>query len=181
MSKNLNIQDGVAKALQSRHVRCHILCKLHTSERLDTDNLTTLSQPKRKIGLREALLKREPQLKSFLQSKKTVVAAAWEAVLKLVAHEGEGKTISFSDLFTLKLGEARVHKIFSLYKEIRFTRSAYQAGAVYNSIPYFWQIFNDTPLNNLLIRDRPLYLENDFIIASFKALPNFAYNVTMIF
>ena len=58
------------------------------------DNLTTLSQLKAKVGLSEALLKREPQLKSFLRSKKSVVEAALEALLKLVAHEGGVKTIS---------------------------------------------------------------------------------------
>ena len=137
VSKNLKIENGVAEALQSRHVPYHILCKSHTCERLDTDNLTTLSQLEAKVGLREALLKREPQLKSFLRSKKSVVEAALEALLTLVAHEGDGKTISLADLFTLKLEEAGVHKTFSLYKEKRFTRLGYQAGAVYDCIPYF--------------------------------------------
>ena len=145
------------------------------------DNLTTLSQLKAKVGLSEALLKREPQLKSFLRSKKSVVEAALEALLKLVAHEDDGETISLADLFTLKLGEAAVHQTFSLYREKRFTRSGYQAGAVYDCIPYFKQILNHTPLNNLLIRACRLYLENDFIIAGFKALANFTYNVIMPF
>ena len=125
------------------------------------------------------LLKREPQLKSFLRSKKSVVEAALEALLKLVAHEDDGETISLADLFTLKLGEAAVHQTFSLYREKRFTRSGYQAGAVYDCIPYFKQILNHTPLNNLLIRACRFYLENDFIIAGFKALASFTYNVTM--
>ena len=89
------------------------------------------------------------------------------------------KVMSLAVLFTLKLEEVGVHKTFSLYKENRFTRLGYQAGAVYDCIPYFWQILNDTPLNNLLIRACRLYLENDFIIAGFKALANFTYNVTM--
>ena len=57
VSKNLKIEDGVAEALQSRHVPYHILCKWNTCERLDTDNLTTLSQLKAKVGLSESLLK----------------------------------------------------------------------------------------------------------------------------
>ena len=69
VSKNLmKIKHGVAEALQSRHVPYHILCKLRTCEKLDTDNLTTLSQLEAKVGLRGALLKREPQLESFLRS-----------------------------------------------------------------------------------------------------------------
>ena len=58
VSKNLmKIKHGVAEALQSRHVPYHILCKWNTCERLDTDNLTTLSQLKAKVGLSESLLK----------------------------------------------------------------------------------------------------------------------------
>ena len=60
VSKNLKIEDGVAEALQSRHAPYHILCKSRTCERLDTDNLATLSQLKAKAGLREALLKGVP-------------------------------------------------------------------------------------------------------------------------
>ena len=110
-----------------------------------------------------------------------MVEAALEALLKLVAHEGDGNTISLADLFTLKLDEADIHKTFSLYKEKRFARLGYQAGAVHDCIPYFQQILNNTPLNNLLIRACRLYFENDFIIAGFKALANFTYNVTMPF
>ena len=110
-----------------------------------------------------------------------MVEAALEALLKLVAHEGGVKAISQADLFTLKLEEAGVDKTFSLYKENIFTRLGYQAGAVYDCIPYFRQILNDTPLNNLLIRACRLYFKNDFIIAGFKALANFTYNITMPF
>ena len=64
-----------------------------------------------------------------------MVEAALEALLKLVAYEGDRKTISLADLFTLKLEEVGAHKTFSLYKEKRFTRLGYQAGAVYDYIP----------------------------------------------
>ena len=109
-----------------------------------------------------------------------MVGAALEALLKLVIHEGDGKTISLADLFALKLEETGVHKTFSFYKEKRFTRLGYQGGVVYGWIPYFWQILNDTPFNNLLIRACWLYLENDFMIVGFKALAIFTY-VTMPF
>ena len=110
-----------------------------------------------------------------------MVEAALQPLLKLAAHEGDGKTISLADLLTLKLEKAGVHKTFTLYKEKRFTRLGYQPGAVYDCIPYFRQILNDTPLNNILIRACGLYLKNDFIIAGFKVLANFTYNVTMSF
>ena len=77
VSKNLKIEEGVAEALQSTHIPYHLLCKSHTCERLDCDNLTTLGQIETQIGLRDLLLRREPLLKSFLRSKKSVVEAAF--------------------------------------------------------------------------------------------------------
>ena len=56
VSKNLKIEDGVGEALPSRHVPYHIMCKSHACERLDTDNLATLSQLEARAGLREILL-----------------------------------------------------------------------------------------------------------------------------
>ena len=181
VTKNLKIEQGVADVLQSTHVPHHILCKSHTCERMDIDNLTTLNELETKIGLRELLIKREPQLKSFLRSKKSVVEAALDALLKLVAVDGDGKTTSLADQFALKLEEAGTYKTFSLYKEKRFTRMGYQAGAVYDCIPYFRAVLDETPLNNLLVRACRIYLENDFIIAGLKALSLFTYNITMPF
>lgn len=57
VSKNLKIEDGVAEAFQSKNVLYHILCKSHACQRLDTGNLTTLSQLEAKVGLHEAFLK----------------------------------------------------------------------------------------------------------------------------
>ena len=55
----------------------------------------------------------------------------------------------------------------------------YQPGAVFEWIPYFKQVLDETPLNNLLVRACRIYLENDFIIAGLKALANFTYKITM--
>ena len=70
-SKNLKVPEGVAETLNSSHVPYHILCKSHTCERMDSENLTTLSNIESRIGLRELIIKREPYLKSFLRSKKS--------------------------------------------------------------------------------------------------------------
>ena len=43
VSKNLKLGESVAAKLGSNHIPYHLLCKSHTSERLDADNLTTLS------------------------------------------------------------------------------------------------------------------------------------------
>ena len=45
----------------------------------------------------------------------------------------------------------------------------YEAGAVYDCIPYSQIIHDETPLNNLLVRVCRIYIENDFIIADLKA------------
>ena len=181
VSKNLKVGEGVAEKLGSNHVPYSLLCKAHTCERLDSDNLTTLSTIEAKFGLRELIGKREPLLKSFLRKKKCVVETALDALLKLVATDGDGKTTSLADCFNLKLEEYGVHKSLSLYKEKRFTRLGYQGGAVYDSIPYFKEVLEETPLNNLLVRGCKVYLENEFILAGFKALANFTYKVTMPF
>ena len=76
---------------------------------------------------------------------------ALAAHLKLVSHDGDGKTTSLEEQFDLILEEAGVHKSFGLYKEKRFTRLGYQAGAVNDCIPYFKQLLAQTPLNNLLV------------------------------
>ena len=80
VTKNLKVEEGVAASLNSTHIPHHVLCKSHTCERMDLDNLTTLSNIESKIGLRELILRREPFLKSFLRSKRSIVEAAMEAL-----------------------------------------------------------------------------------------------------
>ena len=180
VSKNLKIETGVAECLASKHVPYHLLCKSHTCERFDADNLSTMAAVEDKIDLRKLIVRREPSLKSFLRQNKSVVETALAALLKLVSHDGDGKTTSLAEQFDLILEETGVHRSFSLYKEKRFTRLGYQAGAVYDCIPYFKQLLAQTPLNNLLVCACKIYLENEFIVAGFKALANFTYRVTRV-
>ena len=51
VAKNLKVAEGVADRLNSSHIPYHILCKSHTCERMDADNLSTLSAMEGKIGL----------------------------------------------------------------------------------------------------------------------------------
>ena len=81
--------------------------------------------------------------------------------------------------FDKVLEDAGIHKSLSLYKEKRFRKIGYLAGAFYDSIPYFKQILNETPHNNLLVRVCKLYVNIEYILAAFKALANFTYRVTM--
>ena len=172
-SKYLNIETGMAQELASNHVPFHLLCKSHTCERFDADNLTTMATLENKIGRRDLIAKREPALKCYLRQNKPVFETSLAAILKLVSPEGDDKTTSLAEEFTLILEKAGVYKSFSLYKEWRFTRLEYQAEAVYDCIPYIKQLLDLTPLKNLLVRTCKIYLENDFNRAGFKALANF--------
>ena len=179
VSKNLKIENGIAESIGSDHVPYHLICKSHTCERLDIDNLAALSDIENKVGVRAQIVSREPSLKSFLGQSKCIAEAALTALLKLVAHEADGKTVSLRDEFDSALEAAGEHKSLSLYKEKRFTKLGYLAGSVYDCLPYFRQILEETPLNNLLVCACRLYIENEFIVAGFKALANFTNMVTM--
>ena len=181
VSKNLKVEYLVANLLESDYIPIHLLCKSHTCEKLDETNIQTLNEIEIKIGLRKQLEKREPQLKSFLRSAKSVVLAAIKAFLKLVAKEGDGKTTSLADTFDLILEEDNVYKSYSLYKERRFSKLGYSAGSIYDCLPQFQKLLERTHLNNLLVRACRLYLESDYIKTALRALANFTYCVTMPF
>ena len=71
--------------------------------------------------MRQQLESREPNLKSFLRAKRSIVAdVVIPALLKLVAKEGDGKTSSLADEFSLILEEDGIYRTYSLYKERRF-------------------------------------------------------------
>ena len=179
-SKNLLVEARVSEMLKTAYVPVHILCKSHVCEKLDECCQNVLKEIEHKIGLREILIKREPMLKSFLRTPKSIVASVViPALLKLVAKGGDGKVTSMADEFSLILEENNVHKSFSLYKERRFTRLGHTAGALADCAPYFKRMLNETSKNNLLTRACSLYLESEFIMTALKALSFFTYKVTM--
>ena len=178
-AKNLEVVKAVSEVLKSSHLPYHLLCKSHTCERLDYDILSALIELENKINLRSAIVSKEQGLRSFLGCSKSVVEVALAALLKLVSRETDGKTISLREQFDCTLESEGIHKSLSLYKEKRFTKLGYLAGAVYDCLPYFRKILTETPLNNLLVRACRLYVDNDFISAGFKVLANFTYRVTM--
>ena len=182
VSKNLRIEFTIAELLHSDYKPYHLLCKSHTCEKFDACNIQTLGEIEAKINLRDQIESREPQLKSFIRAKRSIVAdAVIPALLKLVAKESDGKTSSLADEFSLILEEDGLYKTFSIYKERRFARLGYSAGSVYESIPQFKKLLERTNKNNLLVRACRLYLESDFVVAALKALANFTYFVTMPF
>ena len=179
VSKNLKVEYLVAEKLGSEHVPYHLLCKAHTCEKLDECNEITLVKIEEQLKIRETIEKREPRLKSFIRKSKSVTKAAMAALLQLVSRGGDGKSTSLCDDFTQILEEDGAYRTFSLYKERRFTKLGYTAGALYDCLPHFNKLLERTHLNNLLVKACRLYLESDYITVSLKALSNFTYRVTM--
>ena len=114
--------------------------------------------------------KRGPRLKSYLRSSKTVVLAAIEALLKLVARESDGKNTLLADTFELILEKDQVYKSYSLYKERRFLKLGYSTGAIFDCLSQFQKLLERAHLNNLLVRVCRLYLESDYIKTGLRAL-----------
>jgi len=67
----------------------------------------------------------------------------------------------------------------SLYKEKRFSKMGYTAGAIVECIPQFRAILEETSHTNMLTEACKLYLESEYIIAAMRALANFTHRVTM--
>ena len=179
VAKNQQIEETVAKALKSSHTPLHIFCKSHTCEKLDESCINALAKVEAKMGFANELIKRMPQIKSFVRQNKCIVVTAMKALLKLVSNEESAKPTSLSKEFDMQLEKDGVHKSFSLYKERRFTKLGYTAGAIVECLPQFREILKKTSHTNMLVRACKLYLESEYIVAAMRALANFTHKVTM--
>ena len=103
VSKNMKVEQEVSKSLQTEHVPYHLLCKSHTCEKLDESCINTLVAIEKKIEIGVWIVKRKPQLKSFLRKSRSITLCAMDALLKLVSNEGSGKPYSLSKEFDLIL------------------------------------------------------------------------------
>lgn len=171
--KNLKVETAVSQELGTEHVPIHILCKSHTCEKLDETCIDTLIKVEKELDMANLIMKRQPQLSSFIRQNKCIVVSAITALLKLVAREESGKPTSLAKEFDLALEEAGLSKSMSLYKERRFTKLGYSAGSIVDCLDIFRKILSETPLNNMLVQACRLYVENEYIIAALKALSFF--------
>ena len=103
------------------------------------------------------------------------------AFLKLISNEESAKPTSLAKDFDLILEEEKVVKSFSLYKERRFSKLGYTAGALVDCIPLFQKLLEATHHNNMLVQACKLYLECEYIHAAWRTLAYFTYYVTMPF
>ena len=179
VTKNLHVENLVAEALNSAHKPHHVLCKSHTCEKLDEACINALIDVERDTNYSQLIIKRQPQLKSFVRQSKCIALAAVKAMLKLVSHEESGKPTSMAKDFDRQLEEDGIAKSMSLYKERRFAKLGYSAGAILDCIQQYDFFLDKTTYNNLLVQACKLYTESEYIRAAFKALAYFTYRVTM--
>ena len=101
VTKNLEIEETIAKALDSTHILLHLLCKSHTAQALDKSTLEVLNEIDKSVKQQEIFEKINPALKSFFRGKKALVEAGIEALLSLITHDKSAKSCSQADLFDL--------------------------------------------------------------------------------
>ena len=179
VTKNLQVENKVATELKSDHIPIHILCKSHVCEKLDESCVNALVKIESEIKIAELIIKRQPRLKSFVRQSKCLVMCAIKALMKLVSNEESAKPTSLAKEFDIELEKDGQAKSLSLYKERRFTKLGYTAGAILECLPQFNAILEQTTKCNMLTEACKLYLECDYIIAALKSLANFTYKVTM--
>ena len=182
VTKNLKIEDEVAKLLGSSHIPYHTLCKSRTCEKLDEACLKALASVETEINYSQLIIKKQPhQLKSFVRQTKCIASAAIKAMLKLVAHEESAKPTSMAKDFDLQLEKDGVYKSMSLYKERRFTKLGYSAAAILDCLSQYEKILENTSYSNLLVQACRLYTKSEYVCAALKTLGYFTYKVTMPF
>ena len=96
VTNNLEIEETIAKALDSDHIPSHLLCKSHTVEALDKSVLMFL------LEFSEATRnprKTNPALRTFFRGKKAIAEAGSEALLSLITHDKYAKSCPQADLF----------------------------------------------------------------------------------
>ena len=57
----------------------------------------------------------------------------------------------------------------------------YSAASVFDCLPQYKKVFEETSLSNLLVQACKLYIENEYLMAAFKALGYFTFKVTIPF
>ena len=88
-----------------------------------------------------------------------------EGFIETCIYEDSAKPTSLAKEFDIQLEKDRVSKSFSLYKERRFTKLGYTAGALVDCLPQFKKILEHTPKTNMLTEACKLYLECEYIIS----------------
>lgn len=178
VSKNLEIAQLIAAKLNSEHIPLQLLCNTHTCEGFDRGNLKVLKIAENAVSLREHLISSLTEIKSFVKNK-TCTEAALTALIKLCCNDGHKS--SQYDIFDAILAEKSRTRKFTIFKERRFCQLGYSAAAVLYHLDDIKDLLKRTKSTNLLVRACKLYVENSYLVNSFKALAIFTNEVTMPF
>ena len=157
VTKNLSIENGVSLKIGSTYVPKHLLCKSHTVEKLDSCNLTVLSDIEYKLKLREKFEAVNPSLRSFFRGKKAIVVAGITAILKLVIHDKSGNSVSLAEEFDFICECENQVKHMSLYHERRFAKLGYSAASILHAYPLLQILLTESSKTNLLVSACKLY------------------------
>ena len=181
VTKNLSVENLVAAKLESDHIPYHLLCNAHVVEKFDATNLEVLSGIEEKLKLRERLESINPALRPFFRGKKAIVLAGMNALLKLIAHDKSGNTISLAEEFDILLELEGLVKHMTLYHERRFTKLGYCAASILSALPQLQQRLAETWKTNLLIEACRLYVNCELFVTELHLLAVFTKKVTLPF
>ena len=181
VSKNLQIGEGVAKEIESRHVPFHLLCKSHPVEAFDKSNLSVLAGIEKQLKFREKLEAINPAVRLFLRGKISVVECAINSILSLVSHDKSANSTNQADLFDYILQREGQVKHIAMYYERRFTKLGYSAASVLQSLPYLRMLLDESHLSNQHIEIVRMFLDSEFIITELHVLAYFTHAVTLPF
>ena len=115
VSKNLKIEELVAKALQSNHKLYHLLCKSHVVEAFDFSNLGLLATVEDQLKFREKLTTINPKVRPLLRGSKIVVETGIRSIVNIISHDESASSINQADLFDYILQRENKIKHIALY------------------------------------------------------------------
>ena len=122
-----------------------------------------------------------PNVKSFLRGKTSIVEAAITSILSLVSHDKSSHSTNHADLFDYILQREGQVKHIEIYYELRFTKLGYSAASILQSLPYLRMLLNESHLSNQHIDIVCMFLDSEFLITELQVLAYFTHVVTLPF
>ena len=181
VTKNLEIEETIAKALDSDHIPFHLLCKSHTVEALDKSSLDVLARVEKSVKQQEILEKINPALRSFFRDKKAIAEAGIEALLSLFTLDKSAKSCSQADLFEFICEREGVSKRVFLYQQRRFAKLGKAASSILQARDIMQMVVDEVEGTNQLVEACRIYLASELFITELECLSYFNHHVTFPF
>ena len=122
-----------------------------------------------------------PNVKSFLCGKTSIVEAAITSILSLVSHDKLAHSTNQAELFEYILQREGQVKHIAMYYERRFSKLGYLAASILQSLPYLHMLLNESHLSNQHIEIVRMFLDSEFLITELQVLAYFTHVVTLPF